>query len=87
MNKRFSLSMASFAFALIGVPLAITAHRKETSVGFMLSLGVAFVYFFFIILADTVRNNPKFYPELLVWLPNVLFVGLGVRLFYKLSRQ
>ena len=38
MNKRYSFSLASFAFALIGVPLAITAHRKETSVGMLLSL-------------------------------------------------
>ncbi len=35
-NKRFSVSLACFAFALIAVPLGITAHRKETSVGFAL---------------------------------------------------
>jgi len=86
-SKRFSFSLASFAFALIGVPLAITAHRRETSVGFMLSLAVAFVYFFFIILADTVRENPKLHPELLIWMPNVLFIGLGLWLFVGLSRK
>lgn len=86
-SKRFSLSLASLAFALIGVPLAITAHRKETSAGFVLSLAVAFVYFFFIILADTVHNNPKAHPELLVWTPNVLFMALGIWLFYRLSRR
>ena len=86
-SKRFSFAMASFAFGLIGVPLAITAHRKETSIGFLLSLIVAFVYFFFIILADTVRNNPKFYPEYLIWTPNVLFIGLGAWLFYRLSQR
>lgn len=86
-SKRFSFAMASFAFGLIGVPLAITAHRKETSVGFLLSLAIAFVYFFFIILADTVRNNPKFYPEYLMWTPNVLFIGLGLWLFARLNRR
>lgn len=87
MSKRFSFSLASLAFALIGVPLAITAHRKETSVGFLLSLAVAFVYFFFIILADTVRGNPKMHPELLIWLPNLLFIGLGLWLFRRLNRR
>lgn len=86
-NKRFSFSLASFAFALIGVPLAITAHRKETSVGFLLSLIVAFVYFFFIIVADTMRSNPKAHPELLIWLPNVIFIGLGAVMFFRLSRR
>jgi lipopolysaccharide export system permease protein len=76
-SKRFSFSLASLAFALIGVPLAITAHRKETSIGFMLSLAVAFVYFFFIIIADTMRNDPKWHPELLIWLPNVIFMAWG----------
>ena len=87
MSKRYSLSLASLAFALVGVPLAITAHRRETSVGFLLSLIVAFVYFFFIILANTVRSDPKFHPELLIWAPNVLFLGLGATLFLRLSRR
>ncbi len=86
-SKRFSFSMASFAFALIGVPLAITAHRKETSIGFLFSLLVAFVYFLFIILANTARGNPRVYPEYLIWFPNVLFIGLGGWLFLRLSRR
>ena len=87
MSKRFSFSLASFAFALIGVPLAITAHRKETTAGFLISLVVAFVYFIFILVADAVKENPRAHPELLIWLPNVLFIGLGLWLFYKLSRK
>ena len=86
-SKRFSFSLASFAFALIGVPLAITAHRKETSAGFLISLVVAFVYFIFILVADAMKENPKAHPEFLIWLPNVLFIGLGLWLFYKLSRK
>src|SRR2546426_10038611 len=83
-NKRFSFSLASFAFALIGVPLAITAHRRETSIGFLFSLIIAFVYFFFIIVANTVRENPKWHPEMLIWMPNFLFIGLGVWMFWRL---
>jgi len=86
-SKRFSFALASFAFALIGVPLAITAHRKETSIGFLLSLATAFIYFFFIILADTVSGNPAAHPEYLIWAPNVLFIGLGAWLFFRLSRR
>lgn len=86
-NKRFSFALASLAFGLIGVPLAITAHRKETSIGFLLSVIVAFVYFLFIIVADTLKNNPKVHPELLVWLPNLLFMSIGVWLFVRLSKR
>jgi lipopolysaccharide export system permease protein len=86
-NKRFSFSLASFAFCLIAVPLAITAHRKETSIGFLFSLIVAFVYFFFIVMVDTVRSNPRFHPEYLIWLPNVVFITLGAYLFFRMSRR
>jgi len=86
-NKRFSLSLASLAFALVGVPLAITAHRKETSIGFLFSLMVAFVFFFFIVIADSFRNNPHAHPELLMWAPNVLFISLGAWMFYRLSKK
>jgi lipopolysaccharide export system permease protein len=87
MSKRFSFSLASFAFALIGVPLAITAHRKETSVGFLLSLAIAVTYFFFIIIANGVRENPAWHPELLMWVPNILCLGFGGWLFARMSRR
>ena len=87
LNKRFAVSLACTAFALIAVPLGITAHRKETSVGFALSLVVAFTYFFFIIMADTFRDTPSAYPWILIWIPNVLFFTLGTYLFSRLAKR
>ena len=86
-SKRFSFPFACLAFALIGVPLGITAHRRETSMGYLMSLVVAFFYFLFIILADTLRGNASMRPELLVWFPNVLFLAIGALLFARLARQ
>jgi lipopolysaccharide export system permease protein len=86
-SKRFSYPFACLAFALIAVPLGITAHRRETSMGFLISLLVAFFYFLFVIMADTLRSNPRVHPELLVWFPNVLFLGIGVWMFRRLARQ
>ena len=71
----------------MGVPLGVTAHRRETSIGFAMGLIVAFTYFLFVIIADTLRGNPKVHPELLIWAPNVLFIILGVFLFRRLARQ
>src|SRR5450432_1695874 len=86
-NKRFSFPFACIAFALIGVPLGITTHRRETSVGFATGLIVAIFYFLFIIIADTMRANAKVHPELLVWFPNVLFIVIGAYVFRRLSKQ
>ena len=87
LNKRFSFSLACFTFALIGIPLGITAHRQETSAGFGLSLIVAFTYFLIIIVVNTVREKASLHPEALIWLPNVIFLALGGMLFYRLSRR
>ena len=86
-NKRFAFPFSCIAFALIAVPLGITAHRRETSMGFLISLVVAFAYFLFIIVADTLRSNPSVHPELLIWIPNILFLGLGCWMFRRLARQ
>jgi len=87
LNKRFSFPFACVAFAIIGVPLGVTAHRRETSVGFAMGLVVATTYFLFEIIGDTLRANPHAHPELLVWFPNVLFIVLGILLFRRLARQ
>ncbi len=87
LSKRFSFPISCLAFAMMGVPLGVTAHRRETSMGFLLSLVVAFSYFLFLIAADRLRNTPDAHPELLVWIPNVLFIGIGAVLFRRLARQ
>ena len=33
------------------------------------------------------RNRPAFHPELLVWLPNVLFFVIGAFRFSRLARR
>lgn len=87
LNKRYSFSLACFTFALVGIPLGVTAQRRETSSGFALSLATATVYLVFIILADTLNDKPAAMPHLIMWVPNVIFLGMGGWLFYKLSRK
>lgn len=87
LNKRYSFSLACLTFALVGIPLGVTAHRRETSSGFALSLMTATVYLVFIILADTLNSKPSAMPHIIMWVPNVLFLGIGGWLFYRLSRK
>ncbi|TDU67185.1 lipopolysaccharide export system permease protein [Prosthecobacter fusiformis] len=87
LSKRYSFSLACITFALVGIPLGVTAQRRETSSGFALSLITATVYLVFIILGDTLNSQPSALPHLIMWLPNVLFLGIGGFLFYRLSRR
>jgi lipopolysaccharide export LptBFGC system permease protein LptF len=87
LNKRYSFSLACLTFALIGIPLGVTAQRRETSTGFALSLITATIYIAFIILGDTLNDKPQAYPHLIMWLPNGLFLSIGGWLFYRLNRK
>ena len=87
LNRRFSYSLACITFALVGIPLGITASRQETSIGFGLSLGVAFMYYLIIIVVNTFREKEALHPEFWIWLPNVLFLLVGGVLFFRLSRR
>jgi len=71
-NTRLALSIACFAFALLGIPLGITSRRKESSAGIGISILLVFVFYFFIILAEALIDTPQWHPELIVWLPVVL---------------
>ncbi|MEM9280631.1 MAG: LptF/LptG family permease [Verrucomicrobiota bacterium] len=86
-SKRFSFSLACITFCLVGIPLGVTAQRRETSIGFALSMIVACVYFLFILLADTFRDDPGAHAYLLMWVPNIVFLALGVWLFRRLSKR
>ncbi len=86
-SKRLSLAGASIAFAFLAMPLGIAAHRRETSVGFGISIAVAFGYFFFVALSHSMQNNAAYYPWLLLWIPNILFVGIGVWLLSRLDHR
>lgn len=87
LSKRYSLSLVCITFVLVGIPLGITAQRRETSIGFALSLLTGIVYYAFVILADNLSETPAVMPHLLMWVPNVLALSLGSWLFYRLSHK
>jgi lipopolysaccharide export system permease protein len=87
LNKRLGNAMATIALALLAVPLGVTAQRKETSVGFAISLVLGLCYYFLIFMVDLTRSRPALHPALLMWLPNLLFLMLGAFRFWRLARR
>ena len=75
-NTRLALALSCFSFTLLGIPLGMRSHRKETSIGFAISIMLVFLFYFFIIIADSLVSHPEFRPDLIVWVP-VLLSELG----------
>jgi lipopolysaccharide export system permease protein len=84
-HKRFSLAGACLAFAFLAVPLGISAHRRESVVGFGLSLIVAFAYYLAMIVAQTLIHAGS--SVFLIWLPNLVLLLLGGTLFFRQARR
>ena len=85
-QEKFNLSLAVFSFALLGVPLGIKVSRRETSANLGLALVLVLSFYLLTVVVKSLDQHPEFRPDLLLWLPNLLFVALGVWLFTRIER-
>ena len=83
MHMRYVYASAAFIFVLIGVPLGIRSHRKESTIGIALSLVIALGFYLGVIFAESMDSSPAFYPHLLIWIPFVLCTAIALYLLPK----
>ena len=86
-QDKFTTAFAVFSFALVAVPLGIKVSRKETSANLGLALAMAMGYYFLTVAIGWLDRHPGMRPDLLMWLPNLIFVGAGLWLFWRVDKR
>ena len=66
---RTTLALACVCFVLVGIPLGIQSHRRESSAGLAISLAVAGAFYFFCITGESLAKNPAFSAHWIVGAP------------------
>lgn len=82
-HKRIATSFAAFILTLIGVSLS--AKKVKGGMGLNLGIGIAlsFGYIVFQTISSTFAVNGNTSPVVAVWIPNIVFLVIGIFLYWK----
>ncbi|MCX7591908.1 MAG: LptF/LptG family permease [Kiritimatiellae bacterium] len=78
LSRRTALGFSALALVLAGIPLGIKSHRKESTIGIALALGVFVMFYSFVLVAESLMRIPRAHAEILIWIPVVSASGFGI---------
>ena len=86
-HRRFALPGACLVLALVGIPLGLSAHKGSRSAGFVLTIVLVFVYYFFSLVGVSLARQGKVSPWFGVWAGNLFFFVCGLILVWRVDRM
>jgi lipopolysaccharide export system permease protein len=84
--KRFANPLAAFILTLIGVSLASRKVRGGMGLHIGVGIGLSAVYILFSTVSSTFAANGSLPALLAVWLPNIIFLIIGLVLYLRARR-
>jgi LPS export ABC transporter permease LptG/LPS export ABC transporter permease LptF len=77
-QQKFSIPAACLVFGLLGLALGVTARRDGRLAGFAIGLGVVFVYYIVMYLAEGLTKGHQLPAVLARWMPNLVLAPVAV---------
>lgn len=78
-------AMACFSLAILGIPLGIRVSRSETFVNIGIALALALTFYVLTTFVSWIED-PAWRPDILVWIPNILYQVIGFILLRKAAK-
>ncbi len=85
--KKYSIPAASFAFILIGAPLAILSRRGGMGIAASFSIFIFTLYWAFLIGGEDLADNDIISPFWAMWSANFLVGAIGIYLLIKVITE
>ena len=86
-QKKIAFSFSVLSLCIFAIPLGIKASRSETYANFGISLALAMAYFMLTIMISWTEKNPALRPDLLVWIPNLIFQFFGFFMLWRANKN
>jgi len=85
LHKRFAYPAACLVLMLIGIPLGLASRRGGKSAGFVVTIALVFVYYFFSLTGGTLAREGKVPVFVGIWAANLLFAFFGLLLLRQMA--
>ncbi len=85
--KKSALPAACAALVFFAFPLSAIRLRNGRLVGFGIGIIAATLYWFMLLAGQTLGTRTFYSPAFLMWLPNFIYISLGLILFYFRGKQ
>jgi LPS export ABC transporter permease LptF/LPS export ABC transporter permease LptG len=86
-HRRLALPTACIVLALVGIPLGLSAKKGGKSTGFVLTIGLVFLYYFLSLAGMSMARQGKIAAGPGLWLGNIVFFFGGLFLLWRSERM
>ena len=86
-HRRFALPTACLVLAMVGIPLGLSARKGGKSTGFVLTILLVVVYYFFSMIGVQMARQGKMSPWFGAWMGNIFFFVCGLILLWRVDRM
>jgi len=86
-HKKFSIPFACIVFILVGAPISVRYPRGGVGMVIAVSLTVFTIYYMCLIGGESLGDEGLASPMLVMWAPNILFLGLALWGLARIGRE